>query len=408
MLSRGSKSNTMHSNHHYAQRAHNYQLRELVQHRIRIKLEDWSEIRPLTIDKVGTYFRDIQRYSANASILSPITRLIFDISLSGNATKLIEIKSPVSIKNRLNFKIQCRIEASVQRPTDSLGPLIVEIDVDSEFSIPIKYLPCNIWFRPLDLELNKQAEFSSKFTNCNDINQSGQVEYYHLGCKLSSSSENSFISPAAKSLMGISNVETFYFFVKVKRHNFSTRSLCKQQRSMNNVCGHLISIVPAFTLYNLLPLEFRYRFISSFKSTTLTTASTQKKIESLINGKIDSNKSSSFHNINCSNAIDLYVEIDNFRMARVIEINPAKHLSNLNSKAKEETSTTELTTDRQNQKQRYGDEQGTDQIQSNRKLTVLRRVNFFDEKNRPLFLIARLIFKIGSGLNLQNNVSYLF
>jgi len=177
---------------------------------------------------------------------------------------------------------------------------------------------------------------------------------------------------------------------------------------MNNVCGHLISIVPAFTLYNLLPLEFRYRFISSFKSTTLTTASTQKKIESLINGKIDSNKSSSFHNINCSNAIDLYVEIDNFRMARVIEINPAKHLSNLNSKAKEETSTTELTTDRQNQKQRYGDEQGTDQIQSNRKLTVLRRVNFFDEKNRPLFLIARLIFKIGSGLNLQNNVSYLF
>jgi len=206
------------------------------------------------------------------------------------------------------------------------------------------------------------------------------------------------MSPAAKSLMGISNVENFYFFVKVKRHNFSTRS-----QRLKNVSGHLISIEPAFTLYNLLPLEFRYRFISSSKPVSVTG---QKKIDSLINGKIDSNKCSSFHNINCANAIDLYIEIDNFRMARVIEINPAKHLTNLNAKSKEEA--TELTADRQQQKQKkHGDEHGTEanQIQSNRKLTVLRRVNFFDEKNRPLFLIARLIFKIGSGLNLQNNVS---
>ena len=111
----------MHSNHHYSQRAHNYQLRELVQHRIRLKLEDFSEIRPLTIDKVGTYFRDIQRFTnIQSSIPTNVTRLIFDISLSGNAsTKLIEIKSPVSIKNRLNFKIQCRIEACIQLKKES-------------------------------------------------------------------------------------------------------------------------------------------------------------------------------------------------------------------------------------------------------------------------------------------------
>lgn len=166
----------MHSNHHYAQRNHNYQLRELIQHRIRVKLDDWSEIRPLTIDKVGTYFRDINRLTdliINNNSTSSNTRLIFDISLSGHATKLIEIKSPVSIKNRLNFKIQCRIEPCFQRKTNCLGPLIVEIDVGHEISVPIKYLPCNIWFRPLDLEMNKEAEFSTKFTNCNEINQSG-------------------------------------------------------------------------------------------------------------------------------------------------------------------------------------------------------------------------------------------
>lgn len=322
-MNKASKSNSMHSNHHYAQRAHNSQLRELIQHRLRVKLDDWSEIRPLTIDKVGTYFRDINRLTEqlllNSSFRtqqSNITRLIFDISLSGNATKLIEIKSPVSIKNRLNFKIQCRIEPCYQRKTNNLGPLIIEIDVGNEISVPIKYLPCNIWFRPLDLEMNKEADFSTKFTNCNDINQSGQVEYYHLSCKLSSSSEN-FINPATKTMLGMTS-ETFYFFVKIKRHNFSQRATGKESKknvqNLSNICGHLISIEPAFNLYNLLPIEFRYRFISTTTSQgveqqrKLTQGKNpQKKIDNLINGKIDSNKCNSFNNINCGNAIDLYL-----------------------------------------------------------------------------------------------------
>ena len=38
-------------------------------------------------------------------------------------------------------------------------------------------------------------------------------------------------------------------------------------------------------------------------------------------------------------------------------------------------------------------------ILTNRKLTIVRRVTFFDEKNRPLSILARIIFKIGSSLN---------
>lgn len=137
-------SKTMHSNHHYAQRSHNYQLRELVQHRIRVKLDDWSEIKPLTIDKVGRFFRDMMSESKNVS--NSVTRLIFEISLSGNATKMIRIKSPLSVKNRLNYKIQCRIEPYFQRTLTRLGPLIVEIDRNAEISVPIKYLPCENLF----------------------------------------------------------------------------------------------------------------------------------------------------------------------------------------------------------------------------------------------------------------------
>ena len=135
------------------QRSHNSQLRELGQNRLRVKLDEWSEIRPaLSVDKVGTYFRDVYWISKSAPS-SSVTRLIFDISLTGNATKLIEIKSPVSIRNRIGYKLQCRIEPFYQQILPRLGPLFTEVENNAEISIPIKYLPCNIWFRPMDLDV---------------------------------------------------------------------------------------------------------------------------------------------------------------------------------------------------------------------------------------------------------------
>ena len=141
-------------NENQNQRSHNSQLRELGQNRLRMKMNEWSEIRPaLSVDKVGTYFRDVYWISQGAPAAS-VTRLIFDISLTGNSTKLIEIKSPVSVRNRLGYKLQCRIEPFYQQVMPRLGPLFTEIECNSEISIPIKYLPCNIWFRPIDLDVN--------------------------------------------------------------------------------------------------------------------------------------------------------------------------------------------------------------------------------------------------------------
>ncbi len=86
-------------------------------------------------------------------------------------------------------------------------------------------------------------------------------------------------------------------------------------------------------------------------------------------------------------------------MAKVIEINPSKHLINVNSQ--QDSSTSEAQPHRTSTATESSE---NTQLQSNRKLTILRRVNFYDDKNRPLFLIARITFKIGTGLNsLHNN-----
>ena len=315
-------------NHHYAQRTHNNQLRKLVQNRIRIQLDDWSEIRPLTIDKVGTFYRDIYRIngnpsennsSSNSSSKQNITRLIFDISLSENATKLIEIKSPVSIRNRLAYKLQCRIETSLEPLNAQLGPLIVEVDTDREISIPIKYLPCNLWFRPLELANSMEAEFNALPLSLASVNQPGQVEYVQVDCRLNCGG-------------GGGGVENFQFFARIKRHQFQMKrgggQSAKSRRTFLALSGHSISIEPAFTLYNLLPLEFRFKFLSPSKSlkkaTTTTTAA-----HNVINGKIESYKLESFANINVSRPVEFLLDLDTLRMQKGVEINPQRHLANL-------------------------------------------------------------------------------
>ena len=296
----------------YGQKTHNNQLRNLSRNKIRLKLDEWCEIRPLTVDKVGTYFRDIYPICG-----SGLSRLVFDISLQKNATKYIEIKSPVTIKNKLDHRMQCRIECA------KLEILVVEIDEGKEISVPIRYLPCKVSLRPAHL----RCEFSSSLL---DVWQwePGQVEYVPLRCQLEQN-------------------KLYHFFAKIKRHKF--QSDYRQSSKFEFVPGHSIQIEPAFIIQNLLPVELRYDF-------------------NQFSGSIDSDNMLNFHDVDVSKSVELNLQIDNYHMHKPLEINRNKLLANLAQ---------------------------NNQV-PDRKYTVFKRVDFYDEKKRGLFLIGRIEFRIGT------------
>lgn len=126
--------------------------------------------------------------------------------------------------------------------------------------------------------------------------------------------------------------------------------------------------------------------------------------EKPINGKIDSYKLEYFSNINVSKPVELLVNIENFRIQKSIEINPGRHLSNWSSNRSNSNANInehqEAATTAAAAAATTVSDLGASI--SNRKLTILRRVNFYDDQNRPLFLIARITFKIGSGQLLNN------
>jgi hypothetical protein len=211
-----------------------------------------------------------------------------------------------------------------------IGPLIIEIDLNDEISIPIKYLPCNLWFRPLEFDaFNTEAEFSLTPINLNECAQPSQVEYYEIVCKLTSSSLTESIRPLMNAAAAISQTQShqmlFNFFAKIKCYSFLKRA--KENLASKVLPGHMITLEPALTLFNLLPLEFRYKFISR-QQTSQKSGQNLKFEQNVINGKINSNNHKSFYNINVTKPNDFLLDIDNFRMARPMEINPHKHLSN--------------------------------------------------------------------------------
>jgi hypothetical protein len=97
-------------------------------------------------------------------------------------------------------------------------------------------------------------------------------------------------------------------------------------------------------------------------------------------------------------------------MLKPIEINSSKHFSSLIDSSLNDISisTSNLSGSQTNLtgEVSQGTKSSSDLLDkknqislSNRKLTILRRVNFQDENGRPLFIIAKLVFKIGSNLN---------
>ena len=360
----------------------NCQLKKLVQHRIRIKLDDTlNESEPITIDKVGTYYRDIKYHNS-------LSRLIFDLSLSGNSTKLIKIKSPITIKNKLKVVIECKIESI----TEGLKK-ICTINSGSDWSIPIKYLPCKLWFRPLVESKSMRYKFSKTFVNYIDTQKSGQIDYSQHCC------ENEEKSEEKKEEEEDEKYNDFYFFVKIKRLNFQETT----NKSQLNIPGHIIYLEPSVTLFNLLPIEFQFKLItSSYRQLSTNLGRPQlnlsKKSRVVNEDKIDSYKCVYFHNIDASNPFDLSIKLDNLTMKKYLDIHPNKLISSLNStSASSSTSAQDLSSG--------SSSTSTSTLQhSTSNLTnefgsFKRHICFTDPSDRPLILTARIVVKRGNNFN---------
>ncbi|KAB7501647.1 Vacuolar protein sorting-associated protein 13D [Armadillidium nasatum] len=96
-------------------------------HRLLVRVGNWNPVGPVTVDKVGVFFR-LGLYQASIkSAQMPSVRIVFDIKMDGSARKLIRVRSALLLTNRLPHTVELKLDNTAFK----LGGFYVHIKRDN-------------------------------------------------------------------------------------------------------------------------------------------------------------------------------------------------------------------------------------------------------------------------------------
>ena len=217
------------------QSTHHHQLHQVV-----IRVEGWKEAKPVTVDKIGTFFRNVSALRNSSSLTEvPPARIVFEVKMQGSAQKLIIVRSALEIKNRLTIPIRIRLENTALKVAD-----VKEMEVNSGDRIPIPLLYCwaNLMIRPF-----VSSSYHWKYSR-------RQVHWCHI---LDSADYTLDLHQSEHSVNP--RIEPYRFSVSVRRLGYPPEPLAIGPSNKAWVQpAHLVTVLAPATLVNLLPCQLYY------------------------------------------------------------------------------------------------------------------------------------------------------
>lgn len=212
----------------------------LKSHKIVVQIDGWQPIFPVSVDKVGKYFREAKP----ENVRYETARIVFDITLESNARKLITVRSALMLFNGTNNSMEVKF--------GTFGNSCLYVVPRTLVPVPLHLIRTKIYARPCDIGVNmcetpivweqvrRMSDSSSELLTCTPTTITKEQHSSYTGSPL-------------------------YKFVSiVSRENFplEERSKGPGLRSVRVLPAHQISLLPPLTICNLLPFELRYRAIS--------------------------------------------------------------------------------------------------------------------------------------------------
>ncbi|CAL1290806.1 unnamed protein product [Larinioides sclopetarius] len=253
-------------------------------HQIIVKAEGWNPAAPVSVDRVGTYFRHAapQSHSASAYTERLPARIVFVVALEGTARKLITVQSSLLVSNKLEDPIELKLENStLQFGLKSLSMYLVP---QQTLPVPLHFVYAQLWARPVD----KFVAFCSHVIHWNDVKKPGEVQGGLRKCN------------------SIQKTSEFYkFLVVTKRRKFpSEKEINFFPNAVDSVHNrtspaHRIFFVPCLEVVNLLPYELHFYL----KDTNLS-------------GFVKPGKRKSVHSIDISEQFYIKFFLENFKRCK--------------------------------------------------------------------------------------------
>ncbi|XP_047493790.1 vacuolar protein sorting-associated protein 13D-like isoform X6 [Penaeus chinensis] len=223
---------------------------ELKVHQLLVQVDGWQAVGPVTVDKVGVFFRLAVSQPAGASTHLyelPSARVVVAVTLDGSARKLVTIRSALILANQLHYPVDVKLENVALR----LGDVkVLQVAAKSKVPVPLVYAWARIFVRPVTAP-------GGGWLYCQ--------EPLHWLTLLQPRQEATDLRacPAINT-----HLPPFRFCVHVKRDNFPvdssppsppTNSPHLTPRHNEWVQpGHTIVLVSPLTLVNLLPYDLHY------------------------------------------------------------------------------------------------------------------------------------------------------
>ncbi|XP_064107510.1 intermembrane lipid transfer protein VPS13D-like isoform X2 [Macrobrachium nipponense] len=269
---------------------------ELKVHQLLVQVEGWKPVGPVTVDKVGVFFRLASSQSSSASSIGyelPSARVVMAVTLDGSARKLVTVRSALLLTNHL----QCPVDIKLENVALRLGDVkTLQVAPKTSIPIPLLYAWARLLVRPV-------SPIGGGWLYCK--------EPLHWLTLLQPHQEANDLRecPVINT-----QVPPFRFCVHVRRDNFPIDSSYPSPTSSPVLParhnewvqpGHSIVLVSPLTLLNLLPYDLHYE--------VKTTGNL---------GRIKPGEDSSLHSVDPAQSVSFSFWTDAFTSCGEITLNP--------------------------------------------------------------------------------------
>uniref|UniRef100_A0A671WLN2 Vacuolar protein sorting 13 homolog D n=1 Tax=Sparus aurata TaxID=8175 RepID=A0A671WLN2_SPAAU len=278
---------------------------ELKLHQLLVRVCGWEQIKPVSVDKVGVFFRYAAADRTNSSntvstsknyenktnfydpdskefsALPPV-RVVFSITMEGSARKVITVRSALMVKNRLDVPMEVRLDS----PSAPDKPVVLPPILPGQaLAVPLHLTSWRLQARPKGLGMF----FCKAPIHWTSVERPGEI---------SSSKRECHVETELKQFCVVIKKENYPEQQPAKRVSGSAKQIYRQP-------GHTVYLLPTMVLANLLPCDLNFYI----KGTS-------------IKGSLKPGKEAVLHATDTSQNMELGVLLENFNTCKELLIPP--------------------------------------------------------------------------------------
>ncbi|XP_069683777.1 intermembrane lipid transfer protein Vps13D isoform X2 [Periplaneta americana] len=254
-------------------------------HQLGVRVEGWKAVGPVSVDKVGVYFRQASAEIQRVNLNLPQGRIVFEVTLEGSARKLVTVRSSLMLINQLQETVEVKLENTLIQPGVT-GTKCIQVTPGGILPVPLSYVMSYLWVRPIDRSqpAGHGYVFCNKPITWSHVSRPGEtVEELH---------------------MCISNRDQcFRFCAAIHRENFPYERITSAYKWVQP--AHSVTLLSPITIVNLLPYDLHY----AVKDAPSSSA-----------GRMKPGESASLTQVDIEKVVELCFHLENFPRAGTLVV----------------------------------------------------------------------------------------